>query len=105
MANFKSLTRYTGGTAVKNRSEQDFLVLRQPLKLAEDEGDIFVTITKDLENRPDLVASKAYDNPDLWWAIYEFNGIRDPLFNLRAGQILRIPKVERVLEAISKLES
>jgi len=104
MANFKDLSRYTGGEVVKNRSGKDFLVLRKPLNLPQSDGDTFVTITKDLENRPDLVSSKAYGNPDLWWVIYEFNEIRDPFFELKEGTTLRIPELERVTDAINALK-
>lgn len=103
MANFKINSRYTNGIVVDNRSGKSFLSLRKPLVLAEDSGDIFVEITQDLVNRPDLVAFKSYGDADLWWVIYEFNGIRDPLFDLKMGQILRIPRLERVLAAIDAL--
>lgn len=104
MANFKRLSRYTGGQLATNRSGQDFLVLRRPLELEPADGDAFVTITQDLLKRPDLISNKAYGTPDLWWVIYEFNGIRDPLFELKMGQVLRIPELERVLEAVRELE-
>jgi hypothetical protein len=103
MANFKNLSRYTNGQVTKNRALKDFLILRRPLSLAEDDGDVFVLVTQELEKRPDLVAAKAYDNPDLWWVIYEFNGIRDPFFDLKQGMLLRIPALDRVLEAIDAL--
>lgn len=103
MANFKKNTRYTNGQLAKNRSGQQFIVLRKPLILDEDEGDVFVTIGKDLQYRPDLISNKAYGTPDLWWAIFEFNGISDPLFGLRIGQILRIPELNRLLRAIELL--
>lgn len=105
MANFKNLTRYTNGIITKNRNNQSFLILRRQLNLKESDGDTFVIVTQELEKRPDLVAQKAYNNPDLWWAIYEFNGIRDPFFNLPAGTLLRIPAIERVLAAIDALGS
>lgn len=103
MANFKKLSRYTNGIITTNRSGQEFLVLRGQLELEPEEGDVFVEITQDLIRRPDLIAQKAYGNPDLWWVIYEFNGIRDPLFELRPGQILRIPELDRVLEAVRNI--
>jgi len=104
MANFKKNSRYTGGIVTTNRSGEEFLILRRPLQLEEQEGDVFITITKELEKRPDLVASKAYGNPNLWWVIYDFNEIRDPFFNLKEGTILRIPELTRVLDAIGRLE-
>lgn len=103
MANFKRFTRYTNGTVTKTRDNEDFLVLRKPLELEEAEGDVFVTITQDLTKRPDLIADKAYGNRALWWAIYEFNEVTDPMFDLQPGRILRIPKLERLLAAIGRL--
>jgi len=104
MANFKRLTRYTGGELSTNRSGKEFLILRRPLGLVESDGDTFVQITQEYLNRPDLISDKAYGTPDLWWVIYEFNGIRDPLFELKIGTILRIPEKEKVLSAIENLE-
>lgn len=104
MANFRSNSRYTGGIITKNRSGKEFLILRRQLNLKEDEGDIFIIITEDLEKRADLVAHKAYGDSRLWWVVYEFNQIRDPFFDLKQGQILRLPKIERLLEAIQELE-
>lgn len=103
MANFKKLTRYTNGVVSKTRSGQNFLILRKALDLSESDGDVFVTITQDLTQRPDLISQKAYGTPDLWWVIYEFNGIKDPLFGLKIGQILRIPQIDRVLDAIASM--
>lgn len=104
MARFKRLSRYTGGTVSTTRDGEEFLVLRRPLNLEPSDGDVFVEVTEDILRRPDLIASKAYGNVNLWWAIYEFNEIRDPLFDLQLGQTLRIPELERVLTAIEGLE-
>lgn len=104
MANFSANSRYSRGTATTNRSGKNFLILRKPLVLSEDAGDILVEVTQDIVIRPDLISDKAYGDPSLWWAIYEFNGIRDPLFDLKQGQILRIPELERLLAAIKQLE-
>lgn len=103
MANFKKNTRYTNGQLSKNRAGQSFIVLRKPLQLDPQEGDVFVTIGQDLLGRPDLISYKAYGTPDLWWVIFEFNNISDPLFGLKIGQRLRIPEINRVLKAIDLL--
>lgn len=104
MANFKRFSRYASGLVATNRENKPFLVLRRPLKLEPSEDDTFVTITQEYEKRPELLSSKVYGTPDLWWAIYEFNGIMDPLFDLRMNQILRIPSLERVVAAIQNTE-
>ena len=103
MANFKPLTRYTNGEISKNRSGQEFLVLRKSLSLEPSADDTFITITNKFIGRPDLIGYTAYKDRRLWWTIFEFNNIRDPFFGLKPGQILRIPSKARVLEAISKL--
>lgn len=105
MANFKQSSRYASGSATKNRAGKDFLILRRPLNLAADDGDTFITVEQQHLGRPDLISSLAYGDPDYWWVIFEFNGIRDPLFDLRIGQILNVPQIERVLSAITELET
>jgi hypothetical protein len=103
MANFKKTSRYVNGIVVTNSSNQKFLSLRRPLSLEENSGDIFITVTKEISKRPDLIAQKAYGNSELWWVIYEFNGIKDPLSEIKEGTLLRIPALERVLKAIQEL--
>lgn len=104
MANFKQSSRYRRAIITTNRSGNNFIILRQPIELEPDQGDTFFTVTQEVLSRPDLIAQTYYGNSDYWWVIYEFNGIRDPLFELKLGQILRIPAIDRVLAAISKLE-
>lgn len=104
MANFKRTSRYKRAIVTTNRSNQNFILLRKPLVLEQDNGDTFFEVTQEVLKRPDLVAQTFYGNTDYWWVIYEFNGIKDPLFELKMGQILRIPALERVLVAIEQLE-
>lgn len=103
MANFKQTSRYRDAVVTKNRSNQNFIILRNPIKLEPGAGDTFITVTKELLQRPDLISYAAYGNPNYWWVIYEFNGIRDPIFGLKLNDILRIPPIEDVLQAISLL--
>ncbi len=103
MANFRTNSRYTNGIITTNRTNKPFLVLRKSVKLEEDSTDTVILVTQEYEKRPDLLSYNIYGVPELWWVIYEFNNIRDPFFELKSGQILRIPALERVLEAIDKL--
>ena len=105
MANFKNLSRYSAKVIDTNRSCVNFLTLRNNLIIEEQEGDAFVEITAEYLKRPELLSSKAYGIPDLWWAIYEVNEIRDPLFELTVGQILIIPDLDNLLEVISRLQN
>ena len=104
MANFRGTSRYSKAIVTTNRDNKAFILLRRPLKLDSDQGDTFFEVTQEVIQRPDLIAQTFYGNVEYWWAIYEFNGIRDPLFELKLGQILRIPDLGRLLQALSKLE-
>ena len=101
MANFKQSSRYSQRIVEFDREGKQFLVLRHQLNLIPAAGDIYLTITQELLQRPDLIAHRAYGDRELWWVIYEFNNINDPLFELTLGQILRIPAIERVRKALT----
>lgn len=103
MATFKQNTRYTNGFVDVNAEGVEFLVLRKALQLEPDDGDTYITITQEYINRPDLISFKAYGTAQLWWALYEFNGIQDPVFGVKIGQLFRIPSLERLLNAINGL--
>lgn len=103
MANFSRQTRYTNGQKDTTRSGKEFLVLRSALKLQKAVDDTYIKLDLSLVDRPDLVSQKAYNRSDLWWAIYEYNDIKDPFFDPIPGQILRIPSLSRLLAAIEKL--
>lgn len=104
MANFKRNSRYSKGLVATNRSNKPFLVLRRPLALEPSEDDTFIVVTQEYTKRPELLSSKVYGTPELWWVIYEFNGIMDPLFDLKIDQVLRIPSLDRVVQAIQNIE-
>lgn len=103
MANFKRASRYSKKEIENNRSDEQFIVLRQSLNLEPDSGDVYVTINQELLQRPDLIAYRAYGDRELWWVIYEFNGISDPLFELKLNQTIRIPALSRVQNALATI--
>lgn len=103
MANFKTNSRYTNGIISKDRNNLNFLLLRKKLNLPRHSTDTYVTITQEDVLRPDLIANKAYKTTDLLWVILEYNNISDPLFGLQINQILIIPEINRVLQAIQNL--
>jgi len=41
--------------------------------------------------RPDLISYKFYGEPTYWWIIVLHNHLKDPLFDLTTGTVLRIP--------------
>jgi hypothetical protein len=60
---------------------------KKPLSSPKDR---FMSVTANLEYRPDLVSQMAYGTCDFWWKIMEANGIKD-IFDFKTGLNLRIP--------------
>lgn len=42
-------------------------------------------------NRPDLLANDLYGDPDLFWVIANRNGLQDPVFDFKKGELYTIP--------------
>jgi len=105
MANFRPGSRYTNGTFTNTEDNKSFLLLRNRLEVPESGQDIFLTVEGRHLKRPDLIASDTYKRVELFWVIMDINNIRQPLFDLRVGQQIRIPPLNNVLEAIEKLNA
>jgi hypothetical protein len=58
--------------------------------------DVTLTINKTYEYRPDLLAFDLYGNAELWWvfAVRNPNVIKDPVFDLRSGVEIFLPRKE-----------
>jgi len=105
MANFKPGSRYTNGIFTLSSDKSPFLLLRNRLSIPESGQDLFLSIEGKHIKRPDLISFESYGRPELFWAIMDINNVRQPLFDLRVGQQLRIPPLSVVLEAIDRLNS
>ena len=55
--------------------------------------DVLYEVTKQYENRPDLLAYDLYRDVDLWWVFSVRNKdiIKDPVFDLVAGIKIYLP--------------
>lgn len=59
-----------------------------------DPNELDVTIQLNDEryvNRPDILANDIYGDPDLFWVIAVRNGLQDPIFDFRKGELYIIP--------------
>ena len=58
--------------------------------------DVAFTINKTYQYRPDLLAYDLYGDPGLWWvfAMRNPNAIQDPIFSMRIGVQIFLPKKE-----------
>jgi len=103
MARFRQGSRYSNGSFTLSPSDKEFLILRDTIEIPESPEDVYITVDGRHKRRIDLLSQDAYGRPDLGWVILDINQLRQPLVELVPGLQLRIPPLELVLEAISKL--
>ena len=87
MARF-NLTDYVG-TTEDGRVDiwsAKFINLRFSVSLAK-----VITVTSGFEANLPALASKYLDDQNLWWAILHYNGLIDPIHDVRVGSVLKIP--------------
>lgn len=70
--------------------------------IPENESDVEFTVTKQYEYRPDLLAYDLYGDARLWWvfSVRNKNIIKDPIYDLVAGQKIQLPKASTIREAL-----
>lgn len=71
-------------------------------KIPAEMDDVTVTLNKNYEFRPDLLAYDLYGDANLWWvfAIRNPNTIKDPVFDMRPGTVIYIPKQTTIVQAL-----
>lgn len=64
--------------------------------------DVSITISKNYENRPDLLAYDLYGDSALWWvfSIRNPNVIKDPVFDMTPGTVIFVPKQTTIVQAL-----
>jgi hypothetical protein len=68
-------------------------------KLADD---VIFQVNKTYQYRPDLLAYDLYGAVGLWWvfAIRNPNTIQDPIFDMRVGNTIFLPKKDTIVGVI-----
>ncbi len=63
-------------------------------RIPRNADDVIFTINKTYQYRPDLLAYDLYGDANLWWvfALRNPNTIKDPLFDMRIGNKIYLPK-------------
>lgn len=86
-----AVSRYVGGSIIYwGRQRRLTFKTYKKKTYTPDPADKFTVVPAGMEYRPDLVATKAYGTPDVWWRVMEVNGIKD-VFDFKAGLTLRLP--------------
>ena len=70
--------------------------------LPYERDDILFEVTFTYEHRPDLLAYDLYKNSGLWWvfAIRNKRTIKDPVFDLKAGVKIYLPKMSTLTSVL-----
>lgn len=91
---FTKNSRYThGGTT---ELDGKFLEWWDRKTFPLDESDMFLTLEKTFEGRPDKLASVMYNDSSVWWLILQYNNILDINEEFVAGVQLRLPTKDRL---------
>ena len=90
---FQNLSRYsTTKRIIDDKNNVSYFETINKQQIPESESDTFITVTKETENRLDLISLNSYGNPLFWWIIAIANNIDDP-FDIPIGSVLRIPSI------------
>lgn len=65
-------------------------------------SDVFYTLPKVYEYRPDLLAYDLYNDPRLWWVFAQRNPnkLKDPYFDFISGIQIYIPKLDYLKQTL-----
>lgn len=89
MANYSNLSPWAN-----TEVQEDYLDILNIRPVSAEPDDIYWTITKPYEFRPDILAYDLYGEPSLWWVFMQRNldVIQDPIYDFVAGVQIYIPK-------------
>ena len=81
----------------------NFLDIAKLPAIGKKIDDVVFKINKTYEYRPDLLAFDLYGDASLWWvfAMRNPNTIQDPIFDMRPGVQIFLPKKDTVLSALA----
>jgi hypothetical protein len=80
-------------TDIVNKKFLDVMINRP---IPPQSSDVYWTITKVYEYRPDMLAYDLYSDPKLWWVFAQRNPnrLKDPYFDFVTGLQIYVPKMD-----------
>jgi hypothetical protein len=80
----------------------NFLDLANFPDIPKNADDVIFEINRTYQYRPDLLAYDLYGDANLWWvfALRNPNSVRDPVFDMRIGSKIYLPKKSTLSEII-----
>lgn len=97
------VARYTASSPWQDTPKSNTeLGIWQPRPIPASIDDYDYVIQPQYTYRPDLLAYDLYGNPKLWWVFAQRNAdiIFDPIYDFRAGVIIKLPKRSQLLSAL-----
>ena len=87
----------------KTAMNQNYLDVASLPSVPKKADDVLFTVNKTYQYRPDLLAYDLYGDPGLWWvfAMRNPNAIQDPVFSMKIGTQIFLPKKETLQGIIS----
>lgn len=87
--------RYKNSDILEDRETGEVLLATREInRVPESKNDRYHRVQSHEKTRLDVLANKYYRNPLLWWVIAQANDIYDPIAEIPAGTLLRIPDIE-----------
>jgi len=82
----------------------DYLDVLSFTNIPSQSDDILFEVTSLYQYRPDLLAYDLYKDTKLWWvfAIRNKDLIKDPIFDLKAGVKIYLPKLSVLNQVLSR---
>lgn len=94
---FSSTPAYDGVDVEIEGSRQKVIVFGLMVDaVVPDASDVLYTVPPSGEGRLDLLSQYQYGTTELWWVIALVNNIVDPFVGSAVGDVLRIPRKERL---------
>jgi len=83
-------------------SDKGYLGLMVNRSIPKESDDIYFTISKTYEYRPDLLAHDLYGDGRLWWVFAQRNPntIADPMNDFVEGNKIYLPKLNTLKKAL-----
>lgn len=87
--------RYRNCSLLKDKDTGEVLLsTRELIDIPRHVTDRIHRVEAHEQCRFDILANKYYRNPLLWWVIAEANEVTNPLEDIPAGSLVRIPDLE-----------
>ena len=95
-------TYSTSSPWYKTNQNKLYLELWNPRPIPAEIDDYDYVIQPQYNYRPDLLAFDIYGTPKLWWVFAQRNVdvIFDPIYDFRAGTVIKLPKKSKLLNAL-----